>query len=264
MVLFSELGSDSENLEQLGPIIKTIYETGRQDEFLGQLAAFVGNKETEIEKMCNANYQEFVHAVDQLLKVRQGTVSLKNRIAELDEDIQLSGKKLAHRKKDLYETRRVASNVDDALDNLQQCLKVLKLSNRVTNQIETKKYYSALRTLEELQNVYLKQINQYDFAKHMQDSIPAMQNSVKEAVTSEMKEWLLKCVLPSIQCKLTFSVRNASRTVGQLALEQMAERQERWRSFSNRDPKLRLKKVNSAIEMVVDEVNECMLACFSF
>jgi len=33
--------------------------------------------------------------VDQLLKVRQGTVNLKNKIIDLNEDIQQSGRKVA-------------------------------------------------------------------------------------------------------------------------------------------------------------------------
>lgn len=57
LVLSAELNSENENLEQLGPIIKSIYDTGRQEAFLEQLATFVKKKEGEIERMCNSNYQ---------------------------------------------------------------------------------------------------------------------------------------------------------------------------------------------------------------
>ncbi|RHZ47081.1 hypothetical protein Glove_593g30 [Diversispora epigaea] len=38
LVLSAELNSENENLEQLGPIIKSIYDTDRQEAFLEQLA----------------------------------------------------------------------------------------------------------------------------------------------------------------------------------------------------------------------------------
>ena len=57
LVFSAELNVENENLEQLGPIIKTIYDTGKQETFLDQLAMFVRKKENEIERMCNNNYQ---------------------------------------------------------------------------------------------------------------------------------------------------------------------------------------------------------------
>ena len=57
LVFSAELNVENENLEQLGPIIKTMYDTGGQEAFLEQLAMFVRKKEGEIERMCNSNYQ---------------------------------------------------------------------------------------------------------------------------------------------------------------------------------------------------------------
>ncbi|CAG8604575.1 6893_t:CDS:10 [Acaulospora morrowiae] len=243
LVLSAELNSENENLEQLGPIIKSIYDTGRQEAFLEQLTSFVRKKEGEIERMCNSNYQEFVHSVDQLLKVRQGTVNLKNKIIDLNYDEQKSGKKVAAKKKELIQTRRTQKNIDEAVETLQLCLHVLDMANRVQNLVEERRYFSALRTLEELQTVHLRKVIQYEFAKHMQESIPVMQNNVKNAVTKEMKEWL-------------FLVQQDTRKVGRIAMEQMKLRQERWRVKTQRNPDLRSVSVSSPIEVVMNEENE--------
>ncbi|CAG8434342.1 1359_t:CDS:10 [Diversispora eburnea] len=243
LVLSAELNSENENLEQLGPIIKSIYDTDRQEAFLEQLAVFVRKKEGEIERMCNSNYQEFVHSVDQLLKVRQGTVNLKNKIIDLNYDVQKSGKKVAVKKKELIQTRRIQKNIDEAVETLQSCLHILDMAIRVDNLVEERKYYSALRTLEELQTVHLRKFIQYEFAKHMQESIPVMQNNVKNAVTKEMKEWL-------------FRVQQDTRQVGKIAMEQMKLRQERWRTKVQQNPDLRSVAVSSPIEMVMNEENE--------
>lgn len=94
LVLVSDATNDAENLEHLGPTIKDVYRNNKMKPFLDQLGIFIRRKEMEIEKMCNSNYQEFVQSVDRLLKVRQGTVDLKDKIHTLNTDVQLAGKEL--------------------------------------------------------------------------------------------------------------------------------------------------------------------------
>ncbi|RUS31236.1 hypothetical protein BC938DRAFT_478215 [Jimgerdemannia flammicorona] len=137
--------AESENLEQLGPIIKQVTETGKQDAFLDHLDAFIRKKEVDIERMCNNNYQEFVQSVDQLLKVRQGTVNLKHKIVELNTEMHKTGSRLAAKKKELIETRRTQQNIDQAIETLQTSLLVLELANKVDTHMKNQKYYSALK-----------------------------------------------------------------------------------------------------------------------
>ncbi|KIS66501.1 Rab GTPase-binding exocyst subunit SEC15 [Mycosarcoma maydis] len=242
LTLFTDLDADSENLEQLGPIIKSLDEARQQDAFLRHLKTFVRSKDREIEAVCDDNHSEFVAAVDKLLKVRSGTVTLKHRIGELNEDLQAGGSSLANKKRQLLETQRTASNVNDAISAVEVCLRVLDMANRVDALISEKKYFAALRSMAELETK-LRGLLGHEFTKHMMEGLPQMKEQVKSAVTREMKEWL-------------FQVREKSQTVGQMALEAMELRQKRWRVKSQRDPLLRLAKVNSAIELVVNERTE--------
>jgi exocyst complex component 6 len=61
----------------LAPIFKDVldHEAGR--EFTERLDAFSVEKVAEIEKMCNSNHQEFVGAVEKLLKARKGAAGLR-------------------------------------------------------------------------------------------------------------------------------------------------------------------------------------------
>lgn len=56
-ISFSATLDDAENLEQLGPVIKNITETGKQQAFLDALDAMIRKKDGEIERMCNSHYQ---------------------------------------------------------------------------------------------------------------------------------------------------------------------------------------------------------------
>ncbi|KAI8367558.1 exocyst complex subunit Sec15-like-domain-containing protein [Radiomyces spectabilis] len=240
---FSATLDDAENLEQLGPIIKQITETGKQGAFLNQLDALIRKKDGEIERMCNAHYQEFVHAVDQLLKVRQGSVDLRRKLTDVNATLQSRGNKLVDKRKELIEARKVQQNIDDAIEALQSSLSVLELANKVNYQLDQKKYYSALKTLEGLEQNNLCDISQYSFVNHLIQGVPMMQNMIKENVTVALKEWLAR-------------VREISREVGTLAMQRMQERQELWRAKTAENPKLwnlQHHNVNSAIEMVVNE-----------
>jgi ClpP class serine protease len=94
LVLVSDATNDAENLEHLGPTMKDVYRNEKLKPFMDQLANFIRRKEMEIEKMCNTNYQEFVESVDSLLRVRQGTVDVKDRIQVLNSDLQRAGTEL--------------------------------------------------------------------------------------------------------------------------------------------------------------------------
>ena len=95
LVLVSDATNDAENLEHLGPTMKDVYRNNKMKPFLDQLGTFIRRKEMEIEKMCNSNYQEFVQSVDRLLKVRQNTVDLKDKIHRLNTDVQRAGTELS-------------------------------------------------------------------------------------------------------------------------------------------------------------------------
>lgn len=94
-----------------------------------------------------------------------------------------------------------------------------------------------------MENDRLSLTTQYTFAKMLSLGVPVMQNSIKGTVTVELKEWLAR-------------VREISREIGNLAMQRMQERQDRWRSKTTENPKLKNlqhHQVNSAIEMVVNE-----------
>ncbi|KAF9976649.1 hypothetical protein BGZ73_008120 [Actinomortierella ambigua] len=244
LVLVSDATNDAENLEHLGPTMKDVYRNNKMKPFLDQLSLFIQRKEMEIERMCNSNYQDFVQSVDRLLSVRQGTVDLKNKINVLNTDVQQAGISLAKKKRELIESKKILENIAAATETLKTCVHFLDLANRVNVQVENRKYYSALRIVDEIQAVHLKSVIQFEFARHMQDCIPILQQAIKDAVITEMRAWLV-------------SVRAKQKVIGELAMDRMVQRQQRWRERATMGLKLRsAHNVNSAVEAAVNEENE--------
>ncbi|KAK4940092.1 Rab GTPase-binding exocyst subunit S15 [Elasticomyces elasticus] len=235
--------SETDTLDQLIPYIKDYSYGNKTSQLLSQLDDLAAEREAEIERQCNANHQEFVKSVQQLLRIREGTVTLTNEILELNQSIQASTENLVEQKKALVESRGVRQNIDDASHALQDCLEVLRLANQVQELRDQKKHYAALRALDELQSVHLQSVTQYKLSELIQTSVPAIQKSIAEAVMADLNTWL-------------FRVREMSQYLGELSFYHTDLRQQRLTERADKNSYLANFKLNSAIELVADEHEE--------
>ena len=235
--------SDNEYFNQLLPAIKDASKGGQGQQLLQSLAQYSANREAEIERICNTNHQGFVSSVNQLLHVREGTVNLTSEILQLNQSIQSSTEKLAEQKRALVDSRGVRQNIDEATQALRDCLEVLRLANQVHDLLGKKSHYSALRALDELQNVHLKEITQYKIAEMIQKSVPATKRLIAEAVMTDLNTWL-------------FRIRETSQFLGEVAFYHTEQRRNRQKERADSSPYLANFKLNSAIELVSDETEE--------
>ncbi|KAG5651378.1 hypothetical protein H0H81_008877 [Sphagnurus paluster] len=235
--------SSSENLEQLGPIIKQIHSNRQQEVFLRTVQGLVQAKDAEIEKICGDNYQDFISSVSTLFTVKSYTDKMKENILSLDTSVSQLGRGLVDKKRTLLQSKKTAANLDEAIDTLQACLRVLDVVNRVGEMIKEGKYWGALRSLEDIQSLPPTSLSHTPFFQHLLSSLPSLRAQIKDAVTASMKQWLLE-------------IRNVSTEVGRLATEAMEARTRRWRSRREKDPLLRMNRVGSAVEMITYEKTE--------
>jgi exocyst complex component 6 len=235
--------SDTDYIDQLIPAIRDAGKSKRTPQLLRALEGFSADREAEIETMCNTNHQEFIGSVNQLLKVRDGTVSLTSEILGLNQSIQTSTERLASQKKALVDSRGVRNNIDEASQALKDCLEVLRLANQVHDLLAKGNHYAALRALDEVQNVHLKEITHYKIAEMIQKSVPAMHKMISEAVMTDLNTWL-------------YRIRETSQFLGEVAFYHTETRRTRQREHMERTSYSRTFKLNSAIELVCDESEE--------
>jgi hypothetical protein len=72
-------------------------------------------------------------------------MNLRERVTLLDQSVTTVGRNLAMKKKELLQSKRTAANLDEAIDTLQGCLRILDLVKRVRDMIKDGRYWSALR-----------------------------------------------------------------------------------------------------------------------
>lgn len=201
------------------------------------------DRESEIERICNTNYQEFTSSVQQLEHVREGTSSMISEILALSDNYAASVEKMAEQKKALVDSRGVRQNIDEATQALKDCLEVLRLANQVHDLLGKKNHYAALRALDELQNVHLREVTRYKIAEMIERSVPATQRLIAEAVMTDLNTWL-------------YRIRETSQFLGEVAFYHTEMRRARQKERAEEDAYLGSFKLNSAIELVADEDHE--------
>jgi hypothetical protein len=241
--------SDLDFLDQLIPVLKDATVSNRTPILTQCLSRYAEGKESDIERIGLTRHEEFLGSINKLQQVREGTVALTNEILELNQTIQASTEKLAEQKKALVDTRGVRQNIAEASGALSESLKILHAVNNSHELIRKKKYYAALKSLEDLQNEHLAPAIQNRFATQhaladlIQRSIPSSLKAISDAVMTDLNTWL-------------YRVRETSQFLGEVAFYNTELRRTRQKKRVEMDQYLANFKLNSSIELVNDESEE--------
>lgn len=213
------------------------------------LSQYADEREADIERIGLTKHEEFLGSVTQLQIVREGTVKLTSEILSLNQSIQASTEKLAEQKGKLVDTKAIRQNIAEASEALKESLNILHAVNQAHELIKKKKYYGALKALDDLQNEHLipiiqnKYATQHRLADIIQKSIPASQKAISEAVMTDLNTWL-------------YRIRETSQFLGEVAFYHTEMRRTRQKERMESNEYLRTFKLNSAIELVFDESEE--------
>lgn len=90
----------------------------------------------------------------------------------LDKKLQVSAEGISKSGTELLQARKVQSNIAIVITQLKLCLPVLTTYSKLKKQISEKRYYPALKTLEELEHSHLPHVANYRFCLQLRESIP--------------------------------------------------------------------------------------------
>ncbi len=184
------LASLTENA-QFGPAIKAVYDRSWQNDFRSYMDANIEKKDAEIRETCNENFEEFIGSVDSLLSVKKDMTDLRGLITSLNQKVNESGERVVERAKALAGVRLIRHNINVTMHVLRSALQVFDLVAKALEQIETKRYFSALKTISQLQHHHLPRFQELDFCRQLEDQLPMMTYQIRESVKQEFSNWLL-------------------------------------------------------------------------
>uniref|UniRef100_A0A672JAQ5 Exocyst complex component n=1 Tax=Salarias fasciatus TaxID=181472 RepID=A0A672JAQ5_SALFA len=186
----------------------SVYDGQEHGLFMEKLDARIRNHDREIEKMCNHHFQGFVDSITELLKVRGEAQKLKSQVTETNRRLQDDGKDLTRSMEELQQCRVQQRNIATTIDKLTHCLPVLEMYGRLQEQMKAKRYYPALRTLEQLEQTCLPRAGQYRFCSIMAENIPRLRTQIRDTAMTQLRDFLE-------------SIRKHSDKIGETAMKQV-------------------------------------------
>ncbi|XP_073209982.1 exocyst complex component 6 isoform X10 [Lepidochelys kempii] len=208
--IYDNVFAEIESFElPLGTSLRSVYDDqpNAHQRFMEKLDACIRNHDREIEKMCNFHHQGFVDAITELLKVRADAEKLKVQVTDTNRRLQDAGKEVIAQTEEIIRCRIQQRNITTVVEKLQLCLPVLEMYSKLKEQMNVKRYYSALKTMEQLENMYLPRVSQYRFCQIMIENLPKLREEIKEISMSDLKDFLE-------------SIRKHSDKIGETAMKQ--------------------------------------------
>ncbi|CAG0888300.1 unnamed protein product [Cyprideis torosa] len=198
--------------DHLVPTFKTVYEAGEQQNFLKHLGERIESQNKEIKKMCNAQYEGFVHSTNELIRLRSKVTSLQQHVQEVNSALKVSADEVLESAEQLSKARLLERNSSLAIDYLRSCLPVLQMFSKCESAVKEGKLATALKILAELEVKHLPKMPNYNFIQELRKRIPMMRAEIKSTALNELKEFLE-------------IVRRGEPSIGRVAMKHAAEEQ---------------------------------------
>lgn len=193
-----------------GPAFRSVYEGEGHEAFVQQLDERIQQHDKEIEKLCNFHYQGFIDSIRELLQVRSHAEELHAEISNVDANVKETTESLCTRADELIRARRVELNIAATIEKMELCLPLLTTYSKLKSQVEAKRYYPALKTLEQLEHVLLPRVGPYKWCATISSDIPRLRQAIRDASMADLRDFLE-------------NIRRLSPQVGAMALKQTQE-----------------------------------------
>lgn len=173
-----------------GPAFRSIYESNGHAIFMEQLETRIKQHDKEIERMCNFYYQGFIESIRDLLQVRSHAQALYSEVKELNSNLHTVANGLYVHGDELLQGRQVERNIAAAVEKMTVCLPLMTTYAKLLTQVHSKRYYPALKTLEQLEHVLLPRVSNFRFCADISSSVPKLREAIKDASMADLTDFL--------------------------------------------------------------------------
>ncbi|KAI4301430.1 hypothetical protein L6164_034709 [Bauhinia variegata] len=202
------------NNEDLGPFVRKAFVSGKPETLLHHLRHFARSKESEIEEVCKAHYQDFILAVDDLRSLLSDVDSLKSSLSDSNAKLQSVARPLLSSLDAFVETRNISKNVNLALESVRTCIRLMEVCSRANHHLCSDNFYMALKCLDTIERELLDKTASSTLKRMLEKKIPEIRSHIERKVSKEFGDWLVE-------------IRVVSRNLGQLAIGQASSARQR-------------------------------------
>ncbi|KAK9891722.1 hypothetical protein WA026_016518 [Henosepilachna vigintioctopunctata] len=196
--------------DYFGPTFRAIFDNDEHAEFRDRLDKRIKHHDRDIERLCNIYYQGFIESIRELLEVRSQAKKLNTNVLSLNDQLNASAQGILKSGNELIHGRKVQTNIALVIAQLNLWLPVLTTYSKLQKQISEKRYYPALKSLEELEHQLLPRVANYRFSYQLSENIPKIRENIEQASMSDLKDFLE-------------NIRKFSPRIGEVAMKQTKE-----------------------------------------
>ncbi|ODQ80846.1 hypothetical protein BABINDRAFT_161049 [Babjeviella inositovora NRRL Y-12698] len=240
--LFLSSLSSEDFLENLAPLVKDSLATNSLNSLLTKLEGIATQKDAELEQLTQDSTEDILAAIEGISLVKANSDTIKDQILEVSSNLERTGYELVARKKSLVQCKAVRARIQETTATLNACLYVLELTNKVLELIRERRYYNALRNLEDLSHVHLREVGDFAFAAKIAQSIPALQQMIQNDSLENVTKWMAR-------------VEKMLPAVGGVLFGHMRDVSAHWASACAASPALDNYMVNTPVERALRSVD---------
>ncbi len=234
--------STDEYLSQLAPVLQTAIEEDMLDDFFERLNTATADKEQELSNICNGTHNDMLLTTNSLSLVVNESKNISQDLLLIRKQFNNTGLNLSTVSKQFLDSRFITDKLFDLKIELSSCLKVLELTNKVHEMIKGKKYFIALKAIDDLSNIHIKQVLDYSFAKRINDSIDTLKQMIKDHSMSDVK-------------RLMNDIEHSIDDIGTNVFNNTNNLYNKWLITISKDNDLQDIKFNSVAELCLREAS---------
>ncbi|KAL3648062.1 Exocyst complex component S15B [Castilleja foliolosa] len=202
------------NGEDIGPFVRKVFASGKPETLLHHLKHFTKSKESEIEDVCRAHYQDFIMAVDDLRSLLSDADLVKSALSNSNSKLQNVAVPLLTSLDSYVEAKNKCSNIALAINSLNTCAQLMELCSRANSHLAQNNFYMALKCLDSIETNFQAKTPSSTLERMLEKQIPTIRGHIERQVSKEFGDWLVE-------------IRAVSRNLGQLAIGQASAARQR-------------------------------------
>ncbi|ODV78158.1 exocyst complex subunit Sec15-like protein [Suhomyces tanzawaensis NRRL Y-17324] len=235
--IFQTSLNSQDYLESLSPIIQDAIKANGLSELINKLNNIVKDKDEELTTLSLNSTEEINQCIDNIDKIHDESLELNKSLLSINQLLNKSVHELLVRKKNLLQRKEVNIKINETQIVLNLCIQVLEITNKIHELIKQKKYFNALKLIDEVTNVHLPKVENFQFTIKIYDSIPHLIGMIKEESFESLIKWL------SLNMERKFD------KIGDLIYENLFDLLDNWEALKKKNSNFLPYKLNSPIEL---------------
>lgn len=235
--LFSSSLDSEAYLDSLAPIITEALKANALADFISKLNDYVKEKDEVLNQKSLDSAKDINTCIDTIDQVSDQSHQLSGSLVKVNNVLKQSTLGLIEKKSKLLKAKETERAINETSLVLNLCIQVLEITNKIHDLIKQRRYFSALKLIDELTTIHLPKVNNFSFSVKIYDSVPHLTAMIKDESFDNFCKWL------------STQIERKIDDIGDRISQNREALQQHWAQMREGSTILMPHRLNSAVEM---------------